>query len=83
MYCIPYIGVRFVDATMMGYPYRWIHTDANENNSPTYEVYCKIKEEDILAHMVITDQSKQEVKKMVSDLGYDITKINIAEEDES
>ena len=62
----------------MSYPYRWIHTDANESNSPTYEVYCKIKEEDILAHRVTTDQSKREVKKKVTDLGFDITKINIS-----
>ena len=63
---------------MIGYPYRWIHTNADETTSPTYEVYCKIKEEEILAHLVTTDQSKREVKKKVTDLGFDITKINIS-----
>ena len=63
---------------MIGYPYRWLHANADELKSPTYEVFCKVKGEEILAHVVTTDQSKREVKKKVTDLGFDITKINIS-----
>ena len=68
---------------MIGYPYRWLHANADELKSPTYEVFCNVKGEEILAHTVTTDQSKREVKKKVTDLGFDITQINIAEEDEN
>lgn len=67
---------------MKNLPQRWLHAKADETKSPTYEVFCKVKGEEILAHRVTTDQTKREVKKMVTDLGYDITKINIAEEDD-
>ena len=68
---------------MIGYPYRWLHANADELKSPTYEVYCEVKGEEILAHRVTTDQSKREVKKMVTDHGDVVTKINISTEDEN
>ena len=77
---IPLYGVwHLVFFVMKKLPQRWLHAQADPTTSPTYEVYCKVKGEEVLAHLITTDQTKREVKKKVTDLGYDITKINIAD----
>ena len=63
---------------MKNLPQRWLHAKADETKSPTYEVFCMVKGEEVLAHLVTTDQSKKQVKKKVTDLGYDVTKINMS-----
>ena len=66
-------------------PQRWLHAKADETKSPTYEVYCMVNGEEVLAHLVTTDQSKREIKKKMTHDGYEVTKINIttSEEDET
>ena len=62
---------------MKKFPQRWLHAQADETKSPTYEVYCMVNGEEVLAHLVTTDQPKREIKKKMSRYGYDVTKINI------
>ena len=64
-------------------PQRWLHAQADETKSPTYEVFCMVNGEEVLAHLVTTDQPKRERKKKMTRYGYDVTKINIATTDET
>lgn len=68
--------------TTKKFPQRWLHAQADETKSPTYEVYCMVNGEEVLAHIVTTDQSKKEVKKMVSGHGFEVSNINIHTTDE-
>ena len=68
--------------TTKKFPQRWLHAQADETKSPTYEVYCMVNGEEVLAHIVTTDQSKKEVKKMVSGHGFEVSNINIRDNDD-
>ena len=68
---------------MKKFPQRWLHAQADETKSPTYEVFCMVNGEEVLAHLVTTDQPKREIKKKMTRYGYDVTKINIATTDET
>ena len=68
--------------TTKKFPQRWLLAQADVTKSPTYEVYCMVNGEEVLAHIVTTDQSKKEVKKMVSGHGFEVSNINIHTTDE-